>query len=129
MAYFPLSIALLLVFMTVNALLILPAYVKTTVHKFLLLRRYRNPIQRRNLVTYVFFGLPILVLSQFTDAVRFLVLTYRGKNLKLKNGQTDGSSSKTLQSELSSFLQTVAAKLDSGMTEENAFAFISSLSE
>lgn len=74
--YFPLSLVLLAVFMAVNVALLPFAYVKTIVHKALLLKRYKSQRHSRNLLVFVALGIPFLVLAQFTDAVRFMVHSY-----------------------------------------------------
>ena len=59
--YFPVSIILLVIFMTANLILLPFAYIKTIVHKFLLLRRYRGIYQCQALVTFILLGVPILL--------------------------------------------------------------------
>ena len=77
--YFPMALVLLLIFVTVNALLMPFAYMKTLIHKSLLLRRYKSCNHFQKLLIYILLGIPFLVLAQFTDAIRFLRHTYSNK--------------------------------------------------
>ena len=77
-AYLPLALCLLVVFMVVNAVLIPFAYLKTVSHKFVLVTRARCHSQgsTKNLLFFIFLGIPILVLSQFMDAYKFMKHAY-----------------------------------------------------
>ena len=77
--YFPFALVLLVIFITVNAVLIPFAYLKTLIHKSSLLSRYKSCNHGLKLLIYIFLGIPFLVLAQFTDAVRFLRHTYSNK--------------------------------------------------
>ena len=61
--YFPLSLCVLVIFMTVNAVLIPFAYVKTVIHKALLLGRYRSKSHYQNLAIFICFGILFLTLA------------------------------------------------------------------
>lgn len=59
--YFPLSIIVLAIFMTVNAALIPAAYFKTILHKILLLKKFKSASHSKNLVIFIVLGLPFLL--------------------------------------------------------------------
>ena len=64
-AYLPISLCLLAIFMAVNAALIPFSYLKTIAHKFILLyrSRFRSLSKTKNLVFFILLGVPILVIS------------------------------------------------------------------
>ena len=78
-AYFPILLVLSTIFITVNAVLIPFAYVKTVIHKAMLLSTYKSASQSYNLVIFIILGLPILVFAQFADLVRFMKHSYDGR--------------------------------------------------
>ena len=69
--YFPIAVVLLIIFMVVNFALVPFAYLKTILHKSLLTKRYKSKDNCQKLAYFIFVGIPILLVSQFTDAVRF----------------------------------------------------------
>ena len=74
--YFPISVILLTIFMLVNAALLPLAYCKTVYHKLLLLFHYKSKGHCKNLAIFICLGLPILIIAQIFDAVRFMRHSY-----------------------------------------------------
>ena len=83
--YFPIGIFCLLVFIIVNLILLPIAFIKTIVHKAILLYRFRTMNQIKNLLVFIAIGIPLLVLAQFPDAVRFFIHTFSNKAGKQEN--------------------------------------------
>ena len=77
--YLPFSLILLLMFCSVNLILLPFAYFKTIAHKAVLFSRYRSPSHLKNLLIFIPFGIPILLIAQFPDAVNFMRQTYSRK--------------------------------------------------
>ena len=69
----------LVVFMGVNLLLLPVAFLKTTVHKFIIYKNYRGRDQLANLFFYVLLGVPLLLASQATDVYYFLQHMYKAE--------------------------------------------------
>ena len=76
------SSVLIIVFMAVNLLLVPFAYLKTILHKVLLLKSYKGRYQIRNLFIYVVLGLPFLICSQVTDVYHFVQHTFKSRQQK-----------------------------------------------
>lgn len=74
--YLPVSLLALSIFMVVNLVLIPFAYLKTALHKLLLLVRLKSTVYCQELVVWVLAGVPILLVAQVADAFRFMVHTY-----------------------------------------------------
>ena len=78
--YVPIVFCMAIYFSFVNALMIFPAYVKCLIHKYKLYKRYEKmPYYRKNLIAYVFTGIPMLIISQFTDLYWFIKHSYMWK--------------------------------------------------
>ena len=71
--------------MVVNLILLPLAYFKTIAHKIILLYRFRTMNQIKNLLVFIAIGIPLLVLAQFPDAVRFFIHTFSDKAGKQEN--------------------------------------------
>ena len=71
--YLPLSIVVAIFFMIINLLLLPLAFLKTLLHKMILL--YRLPSKKRclSLSLYFLLGIPMLLISQITDVIHFFV--------------------------------------------------------
>ena len=54
---------LLAIFMAVNLALIPIAYVKTVIHKAILFRKYKGGEHSKNLLIFLFLGIPFLLVS------------------------------------------------------------------
>ena len=65
--------------MTVNLLLLPVAYVKTCMHKALLLKKYGGSWHRRNFFSFLLLGLFILLATQFVDVYHFLRHTFSSR--------------------------------------------------
>jgi hypothetical protein len=61
--YTPIALILLAIFMTVNLALLPIAYAKTVLHKVILFKRQRGGEQWKNLLIFLFLGIPFLLLS------------------------------------------------------------------
>ena len=73
---------LLALFISVNLILLPFAYLKTILHKILLVKSYRGREQCINLVVFIALGIPFLIAAQVTDVYYFLRHTYRAKQQK-----------------------------------------------
>ena len=69
----------LAVFMVVNLALLPIAFVKTVVHKAVLLKKYGGGWHLRNLLIFLFFGVPLLAVTQLTDVYFFMQHTFSNK--------------------------------------------------
>ena len=72
----PISLIVLAIFMAVNMTLLPFAYMKTLVHKILLMRKYKSKTQIVNFLIFFVLGIPMLTITQITDAVYFMKHTY-----------------------------------------------------
>ena len=80
LVYVPVALFMALYFAIVNFLLIPFAYIKTIVHKFKLYKTAGGmPLYRNNLVIYILFGVPLLLISQITDLYWFFKHSYKWK--------------------------------------------------
>ena len=79
LVYAPFSLVLVVVFISVNLLLLPIAYFKTLIHKALLFQRYRNSSSLQNLFIFFLLGIPLLVLALFPDTYRFVRHTYTSR--------------------------------------------------
>lgn len=79
MVYAPISLVTLSLFMAVNLALLPFAYLKTLVHKIVLWRVYKGKSQAMNFFVFLLLGIPMLLLSQFTDAFYFILHSYSTK--------------------------------------------------
>jgi len=77
--YAPFSLCFLAVFCAVNLALLPLAYLKTVLHKILLLKYYKSRTYCKRLGTYVVLGVPFLLCAQVTDVYRFLAHSYDRK--------------------------------------------------
>ena len=78
LVYVPVALFMALYFAIVNFLLIPFAYIKTVVHKFKLYKTAGGmPLYRNNLVIYILFGIPLLLISQVTDLYWFFKHSYK----------------------------------------------------
>lgn len=87
--YLPISLVVLAVFVAVNLAMLPFAYLKTLVHKVALLRRYKAKAQLQSFLIFLFLGVPLLVLAQFTDAYFFLLHTYTLKQRQIVKQQVN----------------------------------------
>jgi len=71
--------------MMVNLILLPIAFIKTIVHKAMLLYRFRTMNQIKNLFVFIALGIPLLVLAQLPDAVRFFISTFSDQAAKQEN--------------------------------------------
>ena len=120
--YTPVFLVLLVVFIAVNALLIPFAYAKTILHKINLLATYKSRSHLQNVVIFFFFGIPLLVLAQFTDVYRFTLHTYKSEFKQ----QADRTFLKVVSLDaFEEFVQRVLAMVEvEGKDEINAVEFV-----
>ena len=120
-AYFPLLLILSIIFVTVNAVLIPFAYIKTVIHKAILLSTYKSANQCYNLVIFVIFGLPILVFSQFVDLMRFVKHSYGGRQRQ----QIDRHYKLDISlAEFNKLMYYLNDMIEKGASEMNAIEFV-----
>ena len=79
LAYTPIFLCVLAVFIAVNFILLPLAYLKTLLHKLILVRRVTSRSNCGNLGIYMIFGVPFLLCAQLNDIYRFLVHTFDTK--------------------------------------------------
>ena len=79
--YFPITLIVMSVFMAVNLALMPIAFLKTAVHKLVLLKKYRSKDHLKSAVLFIVLGAPMLLGSQFTDVYYFFKHTFKAKQL------------------------------------------------
>ena len=124
--FLPVSIIVSLAFIAVNLILLPIAYLKTVAHKALLFRRYKGSYHCTNLFSYIALGIPMLLVSQFTDVYYFIHHTYSTNNLNKEEVQ---QSYKFDLSIFQRFRALTNKKIEQGITLMNATEFVCEIKE
>ena len=108
----------LVVFVTVNLLLLPLAYFKTIYHKFTLFKLYRGGYQCQSLVFFVLLGIPILLCAQFPDIYYFTVHSFGFKGID--RAVDNKSKTKFSYNEFKKLLRHINDKINMGQDTVNA---------
>ena len=125
--YIPIFLLALVLFVTVNLLLLPLAYFKTIYHKYTLFKLYRGGYQCQSLVFFILLGIPILLCAQFPDIYYFLIHSFGFKGIG-----NDESKGKTKFSyvEFKKLLKLIKYKIrEEGLEKVNAIEFVRELRE
>ena len=83
--YFPVVCCTSIYFIIANFLMIPFAYCKCIIHKYKLYKKTdKMPYYRNSLIAYIFIGIPLLIIAQFTDLYWFIKHSYMWKMQKVQ---------------------------------------------
>ena len=125
--YVPIFLLTLVLFVTVNLLLLPLAYFKTIYHKYTLLKLYRGGYQCQSLVFFVILGIPILLCAQFIDIYYFLVHSFGFKGID--QAVDNRNKTKFSYDEFKKLFRHVNDKIKMGQDTVNAVEFVLELRE